>query len=234
MFLFDFAQTMPLVQDLPQHLHNVFEPDSSFRNENVNLIIEDLYNPRGSCCDAGRYEVAPCYGWWYQCKDWGIRDMSPWFKFGNFGFTFPPATEHREKCKYSSTKRICDLPVSCSVRTPRREMNGTGIDVVNLCGPHPFVDNLGPESAQRKKLLKEQNSEATKASEPVRDSKWKLLTSGSGGEEIEQLQSAEHELQLLLTEVMRLRRRIRTSRHYLKQLSHSNSTNNANQQAETI
>jgi hypothetical protein len=210
---------MPLAQDLPKSMHNVFEADSSFRIDKVDLVIEDLYHTRGSCCEHGKYEVAPCYGWWYQCKEWGIQDMSPWFKFGNYGFTFPPATEHRGKCNYSPHKRICDLPANCNIRTPRRGLNESFIGADSLCGAHVFIDTLGPDSAERKKILKNKSVETMKTS----DSKWKHLTN-SGGEEVEQLQLAEHELQLLLTEVTRLRRRIRTSRYYLKQLSNNHTS----------
>ncbi len=204
-----------MVQDLPSALDKVFEPGSSFRNDEVHLVIEDLYTPRGSCCEYGKFEVEKCYGWWYQCTQWGIKDITPWLKLGNHGYTFPTATEHRGRCVYSPNKRLCDLPPSCTQRTPHRtKFNITDIDASNLCGPHDVVEKLGPESAARKKLLKERNANRTILHMATEDG-------------VENLQAAEHELQLLLTEVIRLRKRIKTSRYHLKKFSQLDAMDNS-------
>ncbi len=239
---------MPLVQDLPTSLHDIFEPDSAFRINDVKLIIEDLFHPRGSCCENGRYEVASCEGWWYQCKQWGLRNISPWFKFGNYGFTFPAATEHRGRCIYSPQKHLCDLPQHCPMRSLQRSVNGSAMDLYNLCGPHyEIVEQLGPLNDEQKEQIKamkaisdknrEREREREKSiqyhdilspsvsttSDFLHDIKWNHTDTNNyreGMEEVQQLQYAEQELQWLLKEVTRIRKHIRTNRHQLKQMGH--------------
>ena len=198
-------------------MHKTFDVESAFRNEEVHLVIEDLYTPRGSCCEYGKFEVEKCRGWWYQCKEWGIKDITPWLKLGNYGFTFPTATEHRGRCVYSPNKRVCEIPATCTQRTPHRvNPNDTMIDVDSVCGPHDVIEMLGPENAERKKLLKEKIANRTTH---------EAFEEGIHGH----YQTAEHEMQSLLTEVIRLRKRIKSNRHHLKKFSQFDAIdNNAN------
>lgn len=73
----------------------------------VEIIEEDPFDPQGSCCEDGYYKVEKCKGWWYQCPEWGLKDMQPWLTFGPNGFTTPPTTEHALRCVYSKEKKLC-------------------------------------------------------------------------------------------------------------------------------
>ncbi len=131
-------QTLPITVDLPASMHNSFSSKSSFRIEGATILTENVYDAAGSCCESGRYEIAPCKGWWYNCPYWGLKQMRTWFKFGGSGFTFPSVSEHKAKCVYDSQKRLCALPTNCQVRTPSKE-------VPTYCGPHyDHISFLGP------------------------------------------------------------------------------------------
>jgi hypothetical protein len=110
-------QTLPIVTDFPPHLQSKFHVHSSYRLPSAHLInVKDSNKYHGSCCDGGRYEIAmPCMRqegyksvlWWYQCTDYGLKNISTWMKFGRFGFTFPLTTVHRRFCHYSSQQSDC-------------------------------------------------------------------------------------------------------------------------------
>jgi hypothetical protein len=112
-------QTLPLVNDFPPRLQSKFHVHSSYRLPSAQLInVKDSFKYRGSCCDGGRYEIAmPCMRqegyksvlWWYQCTDYGLKNISTWMKFGRFGFTFPLTTVHRRFCHYSSQQSDCPI-----------------------------------------------------------------------------------------------------------------------------
>ena len=132
------------MQDYPENIHQFYPKGSFLDIPSVIVVQEDSLDSRGSCCDDGVYRVAPCKGWWYQCKDWGIVDMVPWLKFGASGFTMPPATEHRRSCSYSSAPRVCPLPALCMLRKPLRGANGRAAAKRELCGSMPRVKYMGP------------------------------------------------------------------------------------------
>jgi hypothetical protein len=87
--------------------------------QHVNLITENASLPVGSCCDNGRFKFPECGTWWYNCKEWGLRNYTTWLRFGKFGFTMPAGTEHRARCSYSTEKRLCEIPEGCATRAAR-------------------------------------------------------------------------------------------------------------------
>jgi hypothetical protein len=83
-------------------------------------VVEDPLIPRGSCCDAGRFQFGDCGAWWYNCPKWGLQNYSQWIQYGEYGFTMPTATEHQARCSYSAVKQVCDLTGSnCNRKMPR-------------------------------------------------------------------------------------------------------------------
>ncbi len=131
------------MQDYPEDLHKHYK-DTNLDIPSVIVIEEDLFRSHGSCCDDGFYRVAPCKGWWYQCREWGVMDMIPWFKFGSTGYTMPPTTEHRRSCSFSSEVRLCPLPSNCHGRKPLRWTNGKRAEKHEVCNAFSVVKYLGP------------------------------------------------------------------------------------------
>ncbi len=83
-------------------------------------------------------------GWWYNCRGWGLSDLSPWFKFGPYGYTFPPTTVHRSRCIYSPNQRLCELPIGCNNRIP--SISNQDDNFSSMCGPHQKVVVFGPSN----------------------------------------------------------------------------------------
>ena len=73
-------QTIPLPQAFPEHTRKLWSKNTLESLENVNLIVESAAMPRGSCCDHGRFHFADCGNWWYNCKEWGLRN----YRYGVF------------------------------------------------------------------------------------------------------------------------------------------------------
>ena len=94
-------------------------------------IITEHEDPLGSCCDDGRFIFADCKNWWYNCKEWGVRNYTDWIRFGIKGYTQMTGSEHAARCKYSDTKQLCPAPKNCASRVPMSDKEVCG-EVPNL------------------------------------------------------------------------------------------------------
>ena len=112
-------QTIPLLQDFPAAVHRHWPKDSPQNIPDVHLITENSTQVMGSCCDDGRYQFGNCGGWWYNCKEFGLKNHKDWIRFGRHGLTMPLSTEHQAICKYTRTRISCPMPEKCNFRTPR-------------------------------------------------------------------------------------------------------------------
>ncbi len=79
------------------------------------VVVEDPVEPRGSCCDDGRFVFPDCGNWWYNCPFFGLHQAETWVQFNEpnqkYGsYAYPLMTEHKAKCKYSTTKQLCPVP----------------------------------------------------------------------------------------------------------------------------
>ena len=134
-----------MAQDFHDDLRHIYPVVHALNIPNATIVEEDLFETRGSCCDEGFFEVAKCKGWWYQCSEWGVRDMRPWLKFGATGFTMPPSTEHKRGCRYHSTITECPIPPTCNNRRPKRKSAELPLDANELCDAFPTTIYLGPK-----------------------------------------------------------------------------------------
>jgi hypothetical protein len=105
-----------------------------FRLLKADVVIEDGYAPKGSCCDDGRFKFKDCGNWWYNCAEYGLQDYKTWIRFGKDGFTLPLGTEHQAKCKYSSSKVVCPVPEQCD----RSRLD----DIRDICKELPIVQSI--------------------------------------------------------------------------------------------
>ncbi len=139
-------QTLPAKQDFPGYLHHKWRQDKQAQNiPGLEIVVEDIHRARGSCCDDGDLVVEKCgAGWWYQCPDYGIRNMTTWLKFGSSGLTMPPCTEHQFVCKYHPERVQCPLPPDCDTRIPKRKREHTALKKADLCHPITKTLFLGP------------------------------------------------------------------------------------------
>lgn len=110
-----------LIQSLGVFILHVF-----FSLRKVELVVEDAWMPKGSCCDDGRFVFGNCGNWWYNCPSYGLQNYTTWARFGDDGFTIPLATPHSAKCIYHSKKRKCPKPLTCKRKNPRHRLQ--------LCG----------------------------------------------------------------------------------------------------
>lgn len=241
MLIFCLLQTLPLAQDFDPSLRQFFPDKHALNIHNASIRVEHSLEARGSCCDAGRYIIAPCKnGWWYQCEDWGLQNMSPWMKFGDSGFTFVPSSAHKGKCQYSGNRRTCPIPHGCRARVPRKKGRGGvkakkfGFDPKTLCGMIRDIEVLGPAvgtattvattatttavvRAVNKKMhySRRQTPQDSEHGTFIMSSTRIPPSNQSNPEEVaidkelEKLLTAEHELQHLLTDVVKLRRKIK-------------------------
>ncbi|KAJ1417689.1 hypothetical protein B484DRAFT_434171 [Ochromonadaceae sp. CCMP2298] len=139
-------QTLPLAQTMQgpdkQALLRVFRQHKYLSHPQAEIVTLDLQAQPGSCCDHGRYTVASCGRWWYQCDDWGLRDLSPWLQFGPTGYTTVAASTHKGACTYSPTRQLCPLPPECQARVPPGgDRMRLGPDV---CTEIDLLTHLGP------------------------------------------------------------------------------------------
>ena len=137
-------QTLPLAQDFSPDLEQIYPVVHALNIPNATVVEENLFKIRGSCCDNGYYEVAKCRGWWYQCNQWGLKDMKPWLKFGPTGFTMPPVTVHRRSCEYHPNLAVCPTPKGCGNRVPKKRASDRPINSNELCHAFPDTIFLGP------------------------------------------------------------------------------------------
>ena len=112
-------QTISLLQDFPSAVHHHWPKDSPQNIPDVHLITENSTQVMGSCCDNGRYQFGNCGGWWYNCKEFGLKNHKDWIRFGRHGLTMPLSTEHQATCRYSRARVVCPMPDKCKFRTPR-------------------------------------------------------------------------------------------------------------------
>jgi hypothetical protein len=148
-------QTLPLAQTMPPgashtSLLRVFREHSYLSHPKADLVTLDLHSQGGSgssCCDRGRYTVASCGRWWYQCKQWGLTDINPWLQFGPTGYTTIAASTHKGACAFSPSRQLCPLPAECLMRVPPK--GGAQGAVVRLgaevCSEIDVVTHLGPK-----------------------------------------------------------------------------------------
>ena len=115
---------------------------------NASIATEGLETSLGSCCDHGRLVVEPCGEGrtWYQCPQWGPRDLSPWLRFGPMGFTFPTVNSHQGLCEYREQRTLCEIPEECEFRVPPRDSDGKVASMVDVCDEMPYTKRLGPNS----------------------------------------------------------------------------------------
>eukprot|EP01034_Spumella_vulgaris_P023674 gene23674-29917_t len=111
-------QTLTLKQDFPSSLHSLWGAAHAQDVPHAQVVVEDVHATRGSCCSNGDVEVARCYGWWYQCVDYGLKNFTTWMKFGENGFTMPLVTEHKATCEYHAERHLCEVPSDCVNRIP--------------------------------------------------------------------------------------------------------------------
>lgn len=138
--------SLPLAQDLPASLHSHYPPVHPLHIPNATVVVHDIARAVGSCCDDGVYEVSACGRgqWWYKCAEWGLRNMSPWLKFGDSGLPMPPATEQQGACQYSAMRKLCPRPPTCKFRRPQRKAKGKGYDMDKICYAMPHIHEVGP------------------------------------------------------------------------------------------
>eukprot|EP00428_Durinskia_dybowskii_P068923 CAMPEP_0170392262 /NCGR_PEP_ID=MMETSP0117_2-20130122/20098_1 /TAXON_ID=400756 /ORGANISM="Durinskia baltica, Strain CSIRO CS-38" /LENGTH=405 /DNA_ID=CAMNT_0010648387 /DNA_START=321 /DNA_END=1538 /DNA_ORIENTATION=- len=142
-------QTLPLMQTLPDpspQLEKLYTSAPSLNLPNSTIVQLDMKEFKGSCCDSGRYEVTDCGRWWYQCGEWGLKDINPWIQFGSDGYTSPITTAHKGKCTYSPEIQVCTLPKGCRHPVPPKASDPKypfiGTDV---CEEMPIRVRLGPD-----------------------------------------------------------------------------------------
>lgn len=97
----------------------------------IKLVTEDARNPKGSCCDNGRFVFKNCGNWWYNCQDWGLLNYTQFVRFGENGFTMPFGTEHQGRCVYSPAKIMCPIPPTCNKRLPK-SINDVCGEILNI------------------------------------------------------------------------------------------------------
>eukprot|EP01034_Spumella_vulgaris_P022000 gene22000-28091_t len=142
-------QTLPLRSTFTPELQDVWSEEHVQRHmpPSTVLEVESLSRTRGSCCDAGRRDYAKCgQHWWYTCPEFGLANFTSWLRIGKAGYTFPPSTEHKGVCEYSSVKKLCPLPPNCSQRVPLKSMRNNGQNVsvgTDLCTEFPNVQRIG-------------------------------------------------------------------------------------------
>lgn len=125
-------------------MREVFHNAMHLNMVDVQIVTENLENAHGSCCDNGRFKVEPCGEWWYQCPEWGMRQINPWIKYGSSGFTFAAGTAHRASCKYHSDWTLCEVPDTCEQRVPQKDEEGNFASVIDVCDEMPIYTYLGP------------------------------------------------------------------------------------------
>eukprot|EP01034_Spumella_vulgaris_P036413 gene36413-44914_t len=114
-------QTVPLMRTFPEELHKIWPKTDvqHFLSDELEIVVENLGRTRGSCCDDGRNNYAPCGNkWWYACPTWGLPNITTWMRIGETGFTMPLSTEHKGVCEYSERKKLCPIPKNCRARVP--------------------------------------------------------------------------------------------------------------------
>jgi hypothetical protein len=116
---------------------------------NVQVVTENLFQIKGSCCGTIEYSVntSLCVrgGWWYQCRDYGLRNFTTWLKFGEYGFTMPPVTPHLRACEYHSNPvKQCPVPTDCDFPIPRKASFGEILRGNDVCDPLVRTEHLGP------------------------------------------------------------------------------------------
>ena len=148
-------QTLPLVQNFPQRLQSRWPRNSPQNIQNVTLIKANASHDHalGSCCDHGRYQFADCGGWWYNCRDWGLKNHDTWIKFGKHGLTMPLSTEHQATCKYSSSKIQCPLPKDCKSRVPLWKSKTES--PLDICQEFPIIRKVGGRESKEGKEIEQ-------------------------------------------------------------------------------
>lgn len=121
------------MQDYPEKYHSKWGAVHAQNIPDVSIALQELHETKGSCCQNGDVEVAPCPGWWYQCPNYGIRDFKTWLKFGPTGLTMPPVTEHKATCQYFPERTQCPLPSTCNARFPTRSLPHTPLTERDVC-----------------------------------------------------------------------------------------------------
>ena len=106
----------------------------------------------GSCCDDGRYQFGNCGGWWYNCKEFGLKNHKDWIRFGRHGLTMPLSTEHQAICKYTRTRISCPMPENCNFRTPRWVSKKDY--AADVCEEMPMVRRLRPLPPARRRRVR--------------------------------------------------------------------------------
>lgn len=155
------AQTQPIMQDYPSMYHHYWTKDTNQNLPHVEIAVENVHMAKGSCCNNGDIEVASCGGgWWYQCKDWGLRNLTTWLKFGEYGFTMPPATEHKATCEYSSERVLCPQPRECKTRYPKPRKGHDVLNREDVCKEIVNTVLLGPVKEQQEAAEKEKRMKA--------------------------------------------------------------------------
>ena len=63
------------MQSLPNQplMSKIYKKAYHLNLPNSTTVTLSLRHMTGSCCDSGRYIVAECGRWWYQCPDWGLK-----------------------------------------------------------------------------------------------------------------------------------------------------------------
>jgi hypothetical protein len=143
-------QTLPLMRTFPEELHKIWPATDVQQHlpEEVEVVTENLGRTRGSCCDKGRNNYAPCGNrWWYACPTWGLANFSTWMRIGDTGFTFPLSTEHKGVCAYSEHKTLCPMPKKCRARAPHvkdfKSRHNVTRETFDLCQEMPIVRHIG-------------------------------------------------------------------------------------------
>ena len=136
------------MQSLPSdpYISKVYKYADNLNLPNVSVVQMGLaQHLLGSCCDGGHYVVAKCKGWWYNCRLWGLKDINPWFQFGEVGFTTPSATEHTGRCTYSEKQIHCPVISNCEHRSPPLISQGSRHTLGgDICEGMPTKVKLGP------------------------------------------------------------------------------------------
>ena len=137
-----------MLQSISKRYRRLYSQSFKFLNlPNATIITLDYDEREASCCDNGRLIVHPCGQWWYQCPDWGLVNVNPWLQFGKHGYTTPSATAHKGLCTYSKYRNLCQLPVMCKNRFPKKRKRNDGSNFLHakdVCSEYTVQTYLGP------------------------------------------------------------------------------------------